>query len=96
MGLKSKPFRCGWRTLWVLAVCMVEIGRVGVNAGNAPIEQVGSHLLRLPIIPVAMAGFSLCFGRRVRAIRYGWQLPIAKARDRQASRGDDGDGAQDR
>src|SRR5947208_2008847 len=39
MGLKRKPFRCGWRTLWVLAVCMAEIGRVTVKTGNAPIEQ---------------------------------------------------------
>src|SRR6266404_5692658 len=39
MGLKRKRFRCGWRTLWVLAVCMVEIGRVRVKVGNAPIEQ---------------------------------------------------------
>src|SRR5712671_3893145 len=39
MGLKRKRFRCGWRTLWVLAVCMVEIGRVRVKTGNAPIEQ---------------------------------------------------------
>src|SRR3981081_8982 len=39
MGLKRKRFRCGWRTLWVLAACMVEIGRVRVKAGNAPIEQ---------------------------------------------------------
>src|SRR5260370_20536371 len=39
MGLKRKRCRCGWRTLWVLAVCMVEIGRVRVKTGNAPIEQ---------------------------------------------------------
>src|SRR5882757_6216959 len=39
MGPKRKRFRCGWRTLWVLAVCMVEIGRVRVKVGNAPIEQ---------------------------------------------------------
>src|SRR3981081_1972748 len=39
MGLKRKRFRCGWRTLWVLAVCMVEIGRGRVKTGNAPIEQ---------------------------------------------------------
>ena len=38
-GSQRKRFRCGWRTLWVLAVCMVEIGRVRVKAGNAPIEQ---------------------------------------------------------
>ena len=39
LGLKRKRFRCGWRTIWVLAVCMVEIGRVRVATGNAPIEQ---------------------------------------------------------
>src|SRR6267143_7117341 len=39
MGLKTKRFRCGWRTLWVLALCMVAIGRVRVKTGNAPIEQ---------------------------------------------------------
>src|SRR5580700_7135235 len=39
MGLKRKRFRCGWRTLGVLAVCMVEIGRVRVKAGNAPVKQ---------------------------------------------------------
>ena len=39
LGRKRKRFRCGRQTLWVLAVCMVEIGRVGVKAGNAPIEQ---------------------------------------------------------
>src|SRR5258705_7628066 len=39
MGLKRKRFRCGWRTLWVLAECMVEIGRVRVKTGSAPIEQ---------------------------------------------------------
>ena len=36
---QGETVRCGWRTLWVLAVCMVEIGRVRVKAGNAPIEQ---------------------------------------------------------
>src|SRR6185369_164034 len=30
MGPKRKPFRCGWLTLWVSAVCMVETGRAGV------------------------------------------------------------------
>src|SRR6202011_4338312 len=35
MGLKRRRFRCGWRTLWVLDVCMVEIGRVRVKTGNA-------------------------------------------------------------
>src|SRR5260370_8942486 len=39
MGLKRKRFRCGWRTVWVLAGGRVEIGRERVKAGNAPIEQ---------------------------------------------------------
>src|SRR5258706_15977044 len=39
MGLKRKRFRCGWRRFGFLAECMVEIGRVRVKAGNAPIEQ---------------------------------------------------------
>ena len=56
---------------------------------------VGGHLLRLPIVPVAIAGLSLCFGLRVLAIRYGWQLPVAKAPDQQVSRPDDVDVAKD-
>ena len=55
---------------------------------------VGGHLLRLPIVPVAIAGLSLCFGLRVLAIRYGWQLPVAKAPDQQVSRPDDVDVAR--
>src|ERR1700731_233435 len=39
MGLKRKRFRCGWGKLWGFAGCMVEIGRVRVKTGNAPIEQ---------------------------------------------------------
>jgi uncharacterized membrane protein YeiH len=63
-----------------------ELYAVAALAGAAVV--VGGHLLRLPVIPVALAGFSLCFGLRVLAMRYGWQLPTAKAPDRQAPRGD--------
>jgi uncharacterized membrane protein YeiH len=67
---------------------------VAALAGAA--VMVGGHLLHLPIIPVAIAGFALCFGLRVLAIHFAWQLPIAKAPDEQVSRSDDAEGAQDR
>lgn len=51
--------------------------------------MVGGHILSLPVIPVAVAGFALCFGLRVLALRYGWQLPTAKAPGQQASRSGD-------
>jgi uncharacterized membrane protein YeiH len=71
-----------------------ELYAVAALAGAVVV--VGGHLLRLPIIPVAIAGFALCFGFRVLAIRYGWQLPIAKAPDQHVSRTDDVEGAKDR
>jgi uncharacterized membrane protein YeiH len=63
-----------------------ELYAVAALAGAAVV--VGGHLLRLPIVPVAIAGLALCFGLRVLAIRYGWQLPVAKAPDQQLSRAD--------
>ena len=36
------------------------------------------HLMLLPITPVAVVALALCFGLRVLAIRYKWQLPVAK------------------
>jgi len=30
----------------------------------------------------ALVGITLCFGVRVLAIRYGWQLPVARAEER--------------
>jgi uncharacterized membrane protein YeiH len=47
---------------------------------------VAGHVLRLPTALVSIAGFSLCFGIRVLAIRYRWRLPIAKV---PASKSDD-------
>jgi uncharacterized membrane protein YeiH len=71
-----------------------ELYAVAALAGAA--VMVGGHLLHLPIIPVAIAGSALCFGIRVLAIRYSWQLPIAKAPDQPVSRADDVEGTQDR
>ena len=56
-----------------------ELYAVAALAGAAVV--VSGHLLRLPTIPVAMTGLALCFGLRVLAIRYGWQLPVAKILD---------------
>lgn len=36
------------------------------------------HSLQLPVAPVTIAALILCFGLRVMAIRYRWQLPVAK------------------
>jgi uncharacterized membrane protein YeiH len=71
-----------------------ELYAVAAMAGAAVV--VGGHLLHLPVIPVAIVGVGLCFGLRVLAIRYGWQLPTAKAPDQQAPRADDVERAQDR
>ncbi|MCS3731529.1 trimeric intracellular cation channel family protein [Bradyrhizobium betae] len=37
------------------------------------------HLLQLPVTPVVVVALMLCFGLRVLAIRYKWQLPVAKS-----------------
>jgi uncharacterized membrane protein YeiH len=58
------------------AVLRSELYAVAALAGAAVV--VGGHLLRLPITPVAIAGAALCFGLRVLAMRYNWQLPVAK------------------
>jgi len=54
------------------------------------------HLLHLPSVFVAIAGFSLCFGLRVLALRYHWRLPVAKAPDSSVPRDDDADGSMNR
>jgi uncharacterized membrane protein YeiH len=64
------------------AVLRSELYAVAALAGASVV--VGGHLLGLPIIPVAIAGMALCFGLRVLAIRYGWQLPTARASKQQA------------
>ena len=57
---------------------------------------VAGHLLHLSPVYTAIAGFSLCFGLRVLAIRYHWRLPIAKAPASTVSPDHDGDGSTNR
>jgi uncharacterized membrane protein YeiH len=58
-----------------------ELYAVAALAGAAVV--VAGHMLRLPVVPTAIVGVSLCFGLRVMAIRHGWQLPVAKYIDRE-------------
>ncbi len=46
--------------------------------GGAAIVVV-ANMLQLPSEVGALMGAALCFGLRVLAIRYGWQLPVARA-----------------
>jgi uncharacterized membrane protein YeiH len=39
---------------------------------------VVGHLLNWPVVPTALAGAGVCFGLRLMAIRYGWNLPVAR------------------
>jgi uncharacterized membrane protein YeiH len=65
-----------------------ELYAVAALAGAGVV--VGGHMLGLPVVPVALAGMAFCFGLRVLAIRYGWQLPTAKAPGQQVSRSGEG------
>jgi uncharacterized membrane protein YeiH len=56
-----------------------ELYAVAALAGAA--VTVAGHMLQLPALAVAVAGFVVCFGLRVLAIRYGWKLPTAKHSD---------------
>lgn len=42
------------------------------------IVVVIGHLLRLPVNETALVGVALCFGIRLSAIYYGWQVPKAR------------------
>lgn len=58
-----------------------ELYAVAALAGAGVV--VAGHMLRLPTVPIAIAGVLLCFGLRVMALRHGWQLPVAKYIDRE-------------
>lgn len=58
-----------------------ELYAVAALAGAGVV--VTGHMLRLPAVPIAIAGVLLCFGLRVMALRHGWQLPVAKYIDRE-------------
>jgi uncharacterized membrane protein YeiH len=43
-----------------------------------------ADVLQLPSGPAALVGAAFCFGLRIMAIKYGWQLPVARADDRRS------------
>jgi uncharacterized membrane protein YeiH len=58
-------------------VLRAELYAVAALAAAAVV--VIGHLLQLPITPVVVVALVLCFGLRLLAIRYKWQLPVAKS-----------------
>ncbi|MBS0376449.1 MAG: trimeric intracellular cation channel family protein [Proteobacteria bacterium] len=58
------------------AVLRSDLYALAALAGAA-IVVVG-HWLNWPIVPTAIAGAGVCFGLRLLAIRYGWNLPTAR------------------
>jgi uncharacterized membrane protein YeiH len=56
-------------------VLRADLYAVAALAGAAVV--VVGHLLRLPSVPVTVAGAALCFGLRLLAMRRGWRLPVA-------------------
>jgi len=57
-------------------VLRAELYAVAALLGAATV--VIAHVLQLPAEPAALAGAALCFGLRVLAMKYGWQLPVAR------------------
>ena len=76
------------------AVLRSELYAVAALAG-AGVVVIG-HLLQWPAVPIAIAGVALCFGLRVMAIRYGWQLPVARFIDQERPTADRENSAQHR
>jgi uncharacterized membrane protein YeiH len=64
----------------VPAVLQGELYAVAALSGATTV--VIGRMLQLPSAAVAVAGALVCFGLRFIAIRRGWNLPIAPARDR--------------
>lgn len=56
-------------------VLRAELYAIAALAGAA-VVAVG-HWLQWPALPCALAGAGLCFGLRMMALRFGWQLPVA-------------------
>ena len=59
-------------------VLRAELYAVAALAGSVVVVVGG--LVRLPALPVAIAGALLCFGLRLLALRRGWTLPVAGPR----------------
>jgi uncharacterized membrane protein YeiH len=64
----------------VPAVLRGDVYAVAALAGAAAV--VVGRLLQFPSAVVAIAGATLCFALRLMAIRRGWQLPVARQRER--------------
>lgn len=60
-------------------VLRAELYAVAAAAG-ASIVVIG-QLLRLPTVPLVVAGALVCFGLRVIALRRGWELPVVRVAD---------------
>ncbi|TDK32968.1 trimeric intracellular cation channel family protein [Luteimonas terrae] len=56
-------------------VLRADLYAVAALAGGAVVAL--GHWLQWPATPCAIAGALLCFGLRMMALRFGWQLPIA-------------------
>lgn len=70
------------------AVLRADLYAVAALAGAAVV--VGGHLLHIPVVIAAFGGGIVCFGCRMMAIRWGWQLPVAHDRKSSpAKKGDD-------
>jgi uncharacterized membrane protein YeiH len=57
-----------------------DVYAVAALAGAAVV--VAGRMMLLPSAPTTIAGAVLCFGLRFMAIRRGWQLPVARRRER--------------
>jgi uncharacterized membrane protein YeiH len=51
---------------------------------GASVVVIG-QVLEIRVVPVAVIGAALCFGLRLMALRRGWELPIARPHEPDAS-----------
>jgi uncharacterized membrane protein YeiH len=62
-------------------VLQAELYAVAALVGGGVVAVAAA--LQLPLQPAMAIGALLCFGLRYMAIRHGWQLPVARTRDRE-------------
>jgi uncharacterized membrane protein YeiH len=67
----------------VPTVLRAELYAVAALAG-ASVVVIG-QVLEIRVVPVAVIGAALCFGLRLMALRRGWELPIARPHEPDAS-----------
>lgn len=72
------------------AVLQSDLYAVAALTG-AGVVVVG-HLLNWPVVPTTIAGAGACFGLRLLAIRYGWNLPTPRSAESGESTGEHEDG----